>query len=350
MLIASITWATIPMISVLADGDNDPFMLQAAYSLGGLISRSLYLLFFHITILKWSIIKTFLPSKKTFFTSLSNAKHGNTPNWNWQIIVTLPNLGIGLYAWATIYIPEVVAAVLLESWPILSLFLLMKLFPEKQKFVFNLKNTFLISAVFTGVAAVIFSGNAEIGQDLWSIDYDTAIGVSLIAVQICLIGFGAYRFKWASIASHAEIQQDVQVSAIVEKQPDAMKAKSETGYLILSTVVGSIASGLLGLGFSVFSSGSLGWNNFWVAFAGGMTVTLIGTLADAYGILRSKNNVSVQSIRFLTPVFAVGFLWAISHLDNVKTGLFSLGLATIVAGNFLIHTGARAKQNLKSMR
>lgn len=340
LLASSIIWGTIPLVSAISEGSNDPFMFSAAFGFGGSVSGLLYLFIFHPEVLKWNKIRTFLPDRTTFFKKLEEPTGNDPPRWNWLIIAIMPRITVAFYAWATAYIPELVAAVLLELWPIFSVLLLTKLFSKGQRFKFSPRNTVLLVVIFLGVALVILSGNQYGFRNLLDIDIDTVIGVSLMVITAASTGMGVYFYKWADVKRTE--------SPKPEAMPSISKLEStehkKVGYFMFLTTVSTFISGIIGLVISLFTSNSLGWNNFWIAFSAALIVATLGGLTNAYGVLKSIDNAGILAIRFLTPVFAVIYLWGFSYVDSVRLDIFVLGLFAIVSGNMLFKRTPKTKK------
>ena len=343
LLTTSLVFGLIPVVVAIADGGDAPFVFMTAWGLGGAFSSLSYVGLFHRDLLGLGQIRKFLPRRETFFKGISS-DGSDFPCWNWQVVSSLPrSLTIAFFAWSTAFIPEVVAAVLYESWPIFFVLLLQLLFPEEEgKYEINFRTIVLFGFIFLGVFLVVFSIQANDATELAVSGADVAVGLVLLFVAISFTVQEAVFVKWGDTAQEWNGKQGTVYQAKVSES-------NKVGYAIFVRGVSLTVGCLIGFAFSGFSLQSVSLWGFCGIAVFGAAVEGAGSVANMIGTIRSAENLRIQAIRYLTPVFGVIFLILASQSEGVRADLSTLGICAIVVGNVLVNFPSEERFGIASL-
>jgi len=324
LLATTVVWGAFPLVNAAADGQKSPLMFMVAWCLGGTIGCLWYCFSGDSKRVRLDEIRHFvIPSRKSFFSDLSRSR----VKWNWQVYLGMSrSFGVGFFSWSTIFLPSAIAAVLVESWPIFYVVLLGVLFRETGQHAVGLKTLGMFALVFVGVVLVVLSGS-HADNDMGITAWDVLIGSVLLFATIgCIIqeaGFIKWAGKW----------QDHR-GADLATPPD--KLESRLTHLTLFCQTCSMAVGGVIAAIALpFTSARIGLAEFLLACGCGAAVELVGNVASIKGTLRAAQQPNLQAIRYITPVFAIAYLWAASYTEDVTLGYLLTGLAIIIAGNVL---------------
>lgn len=325
----SVFYGAIPVLVAVTGGEDFPFVFATAFALGSALSAFGYLAVFHKGI--WSDWKLFIPRRESVLKSLNShqTQSQQFPAWNWQVLASLPRgLNVGFFALAVTFIPEIVAAVLVESWPAFYVLLLQWMFVKDENYVIPVNKVLLMWVAFLGVCMVVLSAEAKSG-DVSSIMFsDLLLGVIFIALSIAFTISNAASVRWSE-----SVMAWLKNSEIASVRTNKELEKQKLGYFILLRCCGQAFSFMIALALSGFSLGDASWTTFLVIVFGSAIITTGGSYFNGKGTFRSSVKPQVQSVRYLTPVFGVLFLLAASHAGGVNGWLFGIGFALVLAGN-----------------
>lgn len=334
LLITCVAYGLIPVVVSYVDGGSAPFTFMAAWGLGGAFSCLSYVLIFYRGVFR-KIICNFagvLPSK--------TPEYNGFPRWNWSVILALPrSLTVAFFAWSTVFLPEIVSAILYESWPIVFVFLLHISFKDRSKleFRFSIKSIFLIIFVLAGAVLIVLSISQE---NMVESNYPTPgvmLGVFLLALAIYFSVQTVYFFKYSEVVKKWTGKQ---LSAEMESR----EIKDGEGHFMLlrgiSQAIGSIVGCILciiGLTTGSFNTGSFGMQNFFFVVICGALIEVFGSITNAKGTLKMISIPNSQTFRCLTPIFGVLFLLIFtSAVENVDFNLVLFGYFAIYLGSMLV--------------
>ena len=354
LLVTSAIWGVIPLSSALADGGEAPFVFLTAWSLGATTAVLAYLLLYHRQLLRWAEFRHFVPRRGAFFKNLED---GHSPSWNWQVVLAqFSAMGLAFYAWSTAFMPEAIAAILVESWPIFFIFLMQVLFKGERIFQLTPAVAALFLFIFLGVILVVRAGSSDSDAESAFSGWDMVVGILLLVVSISFIVQTASHIKWTEVAYKWQqtrvgggsgmavgggvvaVAAAAAVGATADASPiDARRGeRTKLGFFMLARLVSAAIGVVMGLIWQNFSDGSLSFKEQAIGFGTGAFVISLGNITTAVGTLRSKSNSELQAIRYTTPVFGIFFLWLFSYVTDVRTDFLVFGLLAIVVGNALI--------------
>ena len=347
LLLTSAIWGVIPLATALADGDEAPFMYLMVWSMGATTAVLAYLLLYHRRLLTWAEFRHFVPRRGAFLKNLTTT---DSPSWNWQVVLAqFSAVGLAFFAWSTAFMPQAIAAILVESWPIFFIFLLQVLFKGERIFKLTPAVAALFLFIFLGVILVVRSGSSDGDAESSFTGWDMVVGILLLLVSISFIAQTASHIKWTEVAY--KWQQGrlgggtgggagagaAGVAAVAANPVDTRHGEcTKVGFFMLARLVSASIGIVMGLVCQNFSAGSLSFKEQAIGFAAGAFVISWGNITTAVGTLRSKSNSELQSIRYTTPVFGIFFLWLFSYVSDVRTDFLVFGLVAIVVGNALI--------------
>ena len=147
MAMAIVGYSMTPVMVGIASGGDTPLVYNAVMRFGYSISVAVFLFAFYGSLLRSTAVLKVLGRRLL--------------NWH-VVLIFLGQFEIGLLAWATRFVDISVATILMESWPILLVFLVGRWFTARDRYV---KPTpalvLLLIAGFGGVALVILSQGVE---------------------------------------------------------------------------------------------------------------------------------------------------------------------------------------------
>lgn len=331
LAITSLFYGLIPVLVAVTGASDFPFVFMTAFALGSAVSAWGYLAVFHKGI--WSDWKLFVPSWDTITEplTLDQSAMARFPAWNWQVLVSFfGGLNVGFFALAVSFMPDVVAAVLVESQPVFFVLLLQWLFRNDGLYVVPVGKIMLMWAAFMGVCLVVLSveakpdGDTGMSVSFWGL----LVGVIFIFIAICFAVSNAASVRWSeSVIAWRQNREGTPVLT-----GEALE-KTKIGYFILTRCCRQTFSFLIGLVFTRFSLGSASPAVFILIVLVSAVITTGGSLFNAKGTFRSVGKPQMQAVKYLTPVFGVLFLLAASHADGVHGWMFSIGFGLVLAAN-----------------
>ena len=144
MLIAIISYSLAPLVMDLNNGSETPFMFNAGWKLGGLALCMSYLITVHSSLLfNKKIIKHVWHHA---FSVL-------------MLIAIISGFDYSLFAWSTRFVDTSVAAILYETWPIITILIIARLFSHEQRYqkITGTKFVFLV----LGLVGIAVSGQSR---------------------------------------------------------------------------------------------------------------------------------------------------------------------------------------------
>lgn len=329
LLFASIIYGMIPLIAVLSGGRNNPLLYLGLLSLGGVCGSSIYLFFYHKYIYKdnnWKKIISLFFNLRPLWGSKSIPTQKVPSVFNVfrerSILLRISSLGTFLFAWSLVYVHTIIAAVIIESWPILLIFLLKKI--AGNKYNFTKRALFLNAIAFLAVILVVFSNSSE--EDS-SIAFNGGYIFGLLLLAFALIF--SLQTGVRNIQGQKFARETTSISSYAEKgfEQENLGSGVVVFLRLLASFVGMVAGFVFFAIFEIFNifqnfSGTLSIGGMIIAFVGGSILSSIGVFTNARGTIKGKD-LKVQAIRYLTPVFGIFFLAILIPLRNVFTSLKS---------------------------
>ena len=320
MLASVIGFSIVPLLVALGDGES-PFIFAAAWKIGVAATCALIL-----TVIYRSLVFS-----------------GSVWKVIWLRIASLPMLfwiinyfDTALYAWSTQFIDVSITAVLYETWPILLVILASWLFRDETRYrKITPMSVFLLVIAFVGVASVIGSqagGIANLAAASTELP-SLALGVFLVLAAALLTALTAFGFRWA-VDLASDLPND--------------EGRDSDSLELFSTVVGLAIVSLINFpltalaGFARNEPVSLTPIAF--GATGGVLVGAIVVIVWRKANLIS-HNLELNVMVYLTPVAALGWLFAFSLVGDVSLGYLAIGLTMIVAANVGLYIELRPSRD-----
>ncbi len=320
MAIAIMGYSITPVMVGIASGGDTPLVYNAVMRFGYSVSVAVFMLAFYGSLLRSAAVLKILGRRLL--------------NWH-VILIFLGQFEIGLLAWATRFVDISVATILMESWPILLVFLVGRWFTARERYV---KPTpalvLLLTAGFAGVALVILSqgvgGDGFYGRTLVA----PFLGFLLALVAALCIALSGLGVSWG-----------IDVGKDLGALPD-LKARRESLELFGALVVSFSASLLVALlaGSLALSSGEeFRPGTLLVALIAGLTF-VIPNVSWRLGNLVSTT-LAINALAYATPLLSLVWLALLSQIRAVRMDLLLLGAVLIVASNVGVSLVSKGKSS-----
>ena len=303
MLASALGYSLIPLSTALSGGENSPFFFNAAMNAGLCIGLALFL-FRDKRARNARFLKTAVRRARSF-----------------RFVPVVANgFGYAAFALSARFVNVSVAATLYELSPAFVMLLTARLFRGRKRFRKLTKTTLGLTAVsFAGAGLAVASQNR--GGTLAGGLPRIALGAGLGTLSAVLASFSAAGFKWG-----ADLSSELR------------GGERDAGMETLCATFASFASAFVALPLSAIAGAVLGETPsrevLAVGFAAGVFANAVPTVLYRLSSALTEN-LGVYAINYLTPVFALGWLFALS-LVEADIGLLATGAALIVFSNLLV--------------
>ena len=324
MLIAIISYSLAPLVMDLNNGSETPFMFNAGWKLGGLAFCMSYLITVHSSLLfNKKIIKHVWHHA---FSVL-------------MLIAIISGFDYSLFAWSTRFVDTSVAAILYETWPIITILIIARLFRHEQRYqkITGTKFVFLVLGL-VGIAFVIASETGGFYKIHLELKSTLVFGVILAMAAAIVTSLASALFKWST-----DLKQTLTDSGI-EYPADSL--------VMFCMVIGTIICYLPATLISTIT-GHMRGEEITLTM---MAVNVVGgVLINGFGIIcwRKANlitsNLGINAMAYFVPVLALSWLWLFSSIDLVAPDYLVIGLIAIVAANLITNIEAEIRLGYKSL-
>ena len=223
------------------------------------------------------------------------------------------------------YINDSIAAILFENWSVFFIVLLARLEPDE--YFLTKRHVFLNSVAVSAVVLVVVSDVSPKGENSFGIEIFFGIALILLAILFHLQSAPQVtQGKNLADPGNGVLILPDSLQEALESDVPGVKDRIETTSLFLihglafltSSIVALIIFILFEL-FGVFQgfSGSIPVSGAFILILAGGMLSLFGGITLARGVIIGKN-LAVQSVRYLTPVFALLYILALSPLKNTS--------------------------------
>ena len=347
VLIAAISYSLGPLMVKISSSEDNPFAFNSTMRIGEIAVLTLYL---GVTVkmtfgskakTRDLVAAALFPSASqdeftsiTFFSNLFRI----TKSWRVKQYLTSPMFWIILtnptylfLAWATAFVDTAVAAVVLETWPLVMIIALTYFGDPNNRtrsasHHIDKTKVFPIALAPVGVALVIL-GQTNGLQDLMTGNLSRIIGgISLALIAALLAGISPV----ATICyGHDKLRLTSPNTS--PSQDDISTRLKVSWYSVLGLLVADIVHVPIGLVLSMTTFGGTGSMSaeilIW-GFAAGALFGLGGILLRIAN--SSDNNPNRNSLLFLTPILALVWLFW-KGVKIPRTDLFLIGAALVIA-------------------
>lgn len=307
MLASVLGYSALPLF-VVCGGVGSPFIFNAAFKIGAVVGCAAFLLTAYRPLL---LSKTVWRSIRSRIVSLTTA------------LWVCSYFSMAFYAWAAEFVDVSVSAVLYETWTILFIVLMGRLFSGERRYRrLSFRTLALCCAAFVGAACVVAaqidgSGALRDGSLL-----DLLAGVVIVVVSGGLTAMTAFGFRWG-----AGLAADLRCGG----WDDSREALELFGVVVgvgLCSLIAAPLTAAVGiargepLSLALVASGLAG------GFLIGAGATIIWRKANI-----AARNLGINALMYLAPAFALCWLFAFSYVGDVNLALLTIGACAIVAAN-----------------
>ena len=264
-----------------------------------------------------------------------------------MVVSVMGNFGFVLFALGLHFVDVSIAAILYETWPLILMLLMYRLFLDKDKDRDSQRyrpisppTMIFLAVAIAGVALVILSHSEtpSLLQSGWR-DFanpETLLGVFLVimagacaaANSACLLKAGALL---ARAHTHAE---SLETREIV--------------FAAIMTCIAQVIAAVTLCAVGVIAAETISLRQLLYASLGGCFVISIGIVAFRVANLKT-DDLGVNAIAFATPLIALVLLWMFSSLETPHLDYLIVGAMGIVAANLLINAEADKRHAYKAL-
>ena len=349
LMLGSVICFSFWAITIDASGGNiSPFYFNAFWSIGVVAGCIVFL------------IKNYHP---ILFNS-SAIRSARKMAISWAMLWAIGNsTAVTLFTLSTKFIDVSIAAVLLETWPIIFILSMSTSFHQRRRYRKNLHSILPLAAIaLLGFAFVTISetGGLRVGGDSST---DLILGISLVVLAAVFSGIGASSvFNWGV--------------ELADKLPsEAKKGRTNTSLVFFGTVLGFgvsyVVAAAINLILAVSPLNQLVGIPINETMGLGITINLGDTLAlripiiivgifcglvfDAGGsiLLRASNlttdNLGINALGYGIPIFSLVWLAIFSEIGVARIDYLVIGTAAIVSANLLINFEAERLIGFKAL-
>lgn len=332
MLFAVFCYSGIPLVIALTSGSENPSLFSGTYRIGALLT---YLLFLRLVYAPLFNRETFTLLARRFMSA----------KYRWLILLTFASTAdYALFALSTRFIDISVTAVLFELWPIVTMFILAKLYNRRvHSMVF-----WLVILCFLGFLFITSSqtgGLSDLLDSLLTDPIDLVAGFIPAIAAVALTAFAVCAFKVGSLlADDSDLKQlsaDKQINAPIDL------FGAVTVFVVTNTLTIPIS---IGVGLFVGTTTSQP-----VHFGSVTPVVISGGVLLAAGAMlwqranEKSDNPGINAMGYLTPVFSLILLWLFFEIGAVVVPYLIIGTAAVMAANLLINFEAERLLGFKAL-
>ena len=237
------------------------------------------------------------------------------------------NLYLAFFAWSTQFVDVSISTVLFELWPIVLIALTGWLFRQEARYRrVTVRTLILYVFAFLGVGCVIASQTGGLGNFMGSSPLYLLTGVVLVLAAALLTSLAAFGFRWG-----ADLGTELAHSNGQFGRGPLELFGVIAGLLICSSVAIPVTASV---GFARDEPVTL--QAVALGVVGGLLTTVLGDVVWRKANLIT-HDLSINALAYLTPVFALGWLFAFGLVGDVNLGYLFIGAAAVVIANVGIY-------------
>ena len=332
MLFAVLCYSGIPLVIALTGGSENPSLFSGTYRIGALLT---YLVFLRMVYGPLFNRETFTLIARRFMSA----------KYRWLILLTFASTAdYALFALSTRFIDISVTAVLFELWPIVTMFILARLYNRSvHPMVF-----WLVILCFFGFLFITSSqtgGLSDLFDSLLTDPIDLVAGFIPAIAAVALTAFAVCAFKAGSLlADDSELTQ-LRTEKNINAPIDLFGAV--TVFVVTNTLTIPIS-----IGFGLFVGATTDQP---LHFSSATPAIVLGGVLLAAGAMlwqranEKSDNPGINAMGYLTPVLSLLLLWLFFQIGDVTVPYLIIGTAAIIAANLLINFEAERLLGFKAL-
>ena len=276
------------------------------------------------------------------------------------LLFLFSGLDYAFFAASAQFADYAVVSVVYEVWVFLFVFYMLYLYKNEQRYKLTvLATTFLTLLAFFGVVFVLVSQYKidDFSQNYKNLFFGGVLGL-LAAACVCL---SAHGFLWATNMKNAYQKTDKHLTAdavnidIFSNFDDSKKLIAiEIFFGVILLVIHCLFAALLGVLIGIGTGEDVREFAGHVIEGHWMSILAVGgILAVAAIAWRMSNlltdNLSINALSYLTPIFTVFCLWVLFGINIEHTGLFIIGTLAVIVANLLINFSGSVRRSYKAL-
>ena len=331
MLVSAIAASLIPLLINFSGGSDTPFLFNVAFRIGISMASLLILFFFYR--------KTLL-NKRAF--SILGRRIFVWPYNGYFVLGMANTLDYALFAWSVQFIDVAISALLFETWPVFTLFLMAFFFREEGRY--SGLTLFAVGLVLLSMSGFVFAMGSQVADfsNFFENDFfgDAGIGLALIILATLLTSLVAANFKWgANLAEDLAEETD-------EADGDLEKTLGMCG-AIIALLTTSLASIVISLGIGLASGESFTFRAMPLALMTGFfaysAMSIFWRMSNLF-----SSNLGVNLIPYATPIMSLIWLFWLGQADVPRPDYLVVGAAAIITANLLIIVETEIRMGFKA--
>ena len=249
--------------------------------------------------------------------------------------------GFAMFTTGLLFVDASVAAVLYETWPVLLILLMPRLFPARDGKAarFHPVSWFTSACIVMAVAGVVMVvlSHGSI-TSTWEVSYHP-LGVASALVG-AVLALGAGVGQAAQTAATLKMGASLALAHARRDERGSNEVMFTAVVVSLCHVAGGVLLCLAGLAVSE----TIAWSQVPYIIVGGFVITPVGSIAFRLANLKTRH-LGVNAIAFTAPVLALLWLWGFSMIDVLRLDYLVIGSLCIVIANILIHIEVSLKRH-----
>lgn len=323
LLLASATWGCIPLLAVMVDADENPMVFVFGYALGEFVALVGYSAITNPQAWSLSTLRGCWPTGASLRQPIA-AVADVVPRFNWLMLATMPRLLFTSFGFAAslAFLPNLVVAVIFESWPIIYVAALGVLWRGSGRYALTWRSAALMVGAFAGAAfVVVSSSDGEATGDPVTVA-GVVVGLGLLALALVGQGNAAVLLAWADAANAARPAAN-----------DDAPCGTKRWFAFVAAFPAAVAVAVALLLGAAGQVAVVGAPKVAVLVALAAMMQLAG-LVEVPGTLKAAGNPALMSVRYLTSVFGVLYLLVSDYADRLNGPLFVVGVAVVLGCGF----------------
>ena len=329
MLAAVGGFSVIPLVIGWGDGREYPLLFNAGWRFGVVLGCLFFLLCGNVRFLLdrriWRLVRLRVLS------------------WA-MLLVVIGSFQFALFTWSTQFIDISMAAVLLETWPILLIVLTGRLFRNERRFDGTSSNVFGFAIVgLVGFAFVTASQSPHVAE------FVVLKGVSVISLALGVLlvvlaaGAGAleaaFNLRWG-------VDSACELSAYMgdSKKSDAL----DLFFVVIAFAIASTVSFPIHVAAGFLRGETITGEGLAISVLGGGFIQALSSITYRVAILKTSD-LGINALGYATPVFSLAWLAAFSHIGVARVDYLVVGAAAIITANLLINFEAEIRWGFKAL-
>ena len=329
MLVAVGGFSVIPLVIGLGDGRENPLLFNAGWRFGVLLGCLSFLSFGNLPLLRnlevWKLLW-----RRMF-------------SWA-MLFVIFGSFQFALFTWSTRFIDISVAAVLLETWPILLILLTGRLFRSERRFDGTSSNVF--GFVIAGLLGFVFvtvshSAGPEVFSGFGGVSLIGLAAGVLLAVSAAGAGAleAAFNLRWGVDSSRELVS-----SAGGDRDYQSL----DLFFVVLALAVASAVSFPIHVVVGLVGGEMITGRGLAIAVLGGGFVQALSSIVYRMAALKTSN-LGINALGYAIPVLSLIWLAISSRISVARVDYLVIGAAAIIVANLLINFEAEIRWGFKAL-